>query len=317
MKNAAWFMALVVALVLAVAGCSKVGIAVNSSEMVAVPGGEYPMTGWASPVTQTVSPFLMGKYEVTYDLWRTVYKWAVENGYTIANPGREGINGIAGAVTTAAKYQPVAAVFWRDIIVWCNAYSEMNQLKPVYYADSKFTQPLKDSRGGKYPGSMDPAAGSIDNPYVNWNSDGYRLPTDLEWMYAAAYKDGKSWTPQDYPSGAAAAYNNKEAAVAVAWYNVNSGLKTYQVGGKKANALGIYDMSGNLWEWCFDLFAEFPRIPLKDYRGPEKGDARVLHGGCISGEAQYLRVGFRGNAKPYDTSHPEIGFRVARSVAVK
>jgi sulfatase modifying factor 1 len=292
------------------AGCAKNNyIAPNSSELVTVPGGTFTQTDGAASFSHTISPFKIGKYEVTYELWYTVYRWAAANGYSIADPGTEGNNGTPGAVTTTAKYVPVTSVNWHDMIVWCNAFSEKSGLKPVYYTDPGFKMPLKDSHCVVKGKTSNTKAGNCDNPCVNWNANGYRLPTEGEWQYAASYKDGTHWTPYNYASGAIADQSINPANEAVAWYERNSHSAAHNVGTKKANALGIFDMSGNVWELCWDLYGKYPGT-VKDYKGPAGGTDRVIRSGCYGGTANYLQVGFRSNFSP-DKADSAVGFRFA------
>lgn len=286
----------------------------DQTALVSVPGGTFTQTDTSlSSFQHTISAFKMGKYEVTYDLWYTVKTWALSNGYTFANAGLEGYDGVrvSGAAPTAAKYNPVTTVNWRDIIVWCNAYSQMSSLAPVYCTNAGYTTPIKTSTNS---GTINTAAGSEDNPYVSWSANGYRLPTEGEWQYAASYKDGSSWTPYSYASGATADYNDAAATGLVAWYTINSGIVTHDAGGKNANALGIYDMSGNVWEWCWDWYGTYPGTST-DYKGPASGSYyRVLRGASFYGGAGNLQVGYRYNyfGLPYYAS-PNVGFRLVRT----
>ncbi|HPH03770.1 MAG TPA: SUMF1/EgtB/PvdO family nonheme iron enzyme, partial [Spirochaetota bacterium] len=284
---------------------------VSYRETVSVPGGTFtqvPTSG--NTFSHTITGFRMGKYEVTYELWYTVYQWALGQGYFFANAGREGHNGTIGAAPTARKYEPVTHINWRDAIVWCNAYSQMSGLTPVYCSDSGLTTPIKDSRDGSYGSSVNTTAGSFDKPYVNWNATGYRLPTEGEWQYAASYKDGSSWTAYNYASGATAVYTDTTATGLVAWYSGNAGSTTKTVGTKGANALGIHDMSGNVWEWCWDWWGTLPTTAQNNYRGPASGSGRIERGGCYDISADYLQVGSRiGNYPYFEYSH--IGFRLA------
>ncbi len=275
--------------------------------MVSVPGGIYTQhTTDGGSFSHTISGFRLGKYEVVYELWYMVYQWAIANGYFFANAGREGNDGTDGASPTARKYEPVTTINWRDMIVWCNAYSQMDGKTPVYCSDSGFTTPIKDSRDGSYNLIVNTTAGSFDNPYVNWDATGYRLPTEGEWQYAASYKDGISWTPYNYASGATAAWTDATATGQVAWV----ARTTKTVGTKGANALGIYDMSGNVWEWCWDRWGALPTTAQTDYRGPASGSSRIRKGGCYSNPVEYMQVGIRGGNLPH-TGDYLLGFRLA------
>ena len=258
------------------------------SALVSVPGGTYTQTDGTNSFSHTISTFKMGKYQVTYNLWNTVYQWAVANGYTFADAG-------AGSGNT-----PVTTVSWRDSIVWCNAYSQETGLTPCYTYSSAV---IKDSTN----------ATACDNAVCVWTNNGYRLPSEGEYQYAASYINGSSWTPYNYASGATADYTNAAATGLVAWYSANSGSVTHAVGGKTANALGIYDMSGNVWEWCWDWYGTYPGTST-DYRGPASGSGRVVRGGSYynGGGAGYLQVGGRFSSFPYYASS-SLGFRFART----
>lgn len=131
----------------------------------------------------------------------------------------------------------------------------------------------------------------------------YRLPTETEWEYAAR---GGEKTQNHRYSGAR---NIND----VAWYSGNSGNKTNEVGLLKPNELGIYDMSGNVWEWCNDWFSSYSTTPEINPKGPETGDGRVVRGGSWFGYIDANRLTFRGFDDPAN-SRSYIGFRVVRSV---
>jgi formylglycine-generating enzyme required for sulfatase activity len=159
-------------------------------------------------------------------------------------------------------------------------------------------------------------ATACDNAVCVWANNGYRLPSEGEYQYAASYIDGSSWTPYNYASGATADYTDATATGLVAWYSANcSG--TQAVGGKTANALGIYDMSGNVWEWCWDWYGTYPGTST-DYRGSGSDFGRVIRGGSYNRTtyghgANYLQVGNRSrNFYPYDADNFD-GFRFART----
>jgi formylglycine-generating enzyme required for sulfatase activity len=279
------------------------------SDIVVVPGGTFNQSDGTSSFSHTISGFLIGKYMVTYDLWYLVRQWSLSNGYSYTFAGAEGCSGTYGAAPTGNRYMPVTSMTWREAIIWCNAYSQMTGLTPVYYTDAGFTTPLKYAYNGSYGSGIDPTAGEFDNPYVKWSANGYRLPTEGEYQYAASYKDGTSWTPWNYASGATADFNNTVADGVVAWYG--GSVNTQAVGLKVPNALGLYDMSGNEFEWCWDWNGAYPGDSV-DYRGPATGTERVARGGDFYRSEYYIETGFRFKYTPYPASY-EYGLRVARS----
>jgi sulfatase modifying factor 1 len=287
------------------------GAVLDYSELVRVPGGTFLQSDGAGSFTHTISTFEIGKYEVTYDLWHRVFKWAAANGYVFAGKGMEGNDGWQGAEPTEAGAEPVTLISWRDVIVWCNAYSRMSGLKPVYYSNPDLTKEITDSRDAKFEIRVNPLPGSCDNPYADWASDGYRLPTEGEWQYAAGYTGNQSWMPYDYPSGSTADFDDPFLTDQVAWYYSNSDLKTKAAGLKNPNKLGIYDMSGNVYEWCWDWYSKIYPAESTDYRGPPAGASRVRRGGSYHVYAYYTPVGYRFSFYPYH-GDKGTGFRVVK-----
>ena len=262
----------------------------------------------------TISTFYMAKYETVYQLWYEVRQWGAGNGYTFINVGQEGsYNASIGATPTSSKHQPVTYISWRDMIVWCNAYSQKSGLTPVYYSDAAYATPIKSSAGTAY---TDATAGSCDNPYVNWDADGFRLPTLGEWQYAARYIDGNTWTPLTNAAGAIDNYLNESATGLVAWFSANSGGKSQDVGTRQPTALGIYDMSGNMAEWLWDWqTSNWPAGPVTDYRGPAINgqSGRFYFGGDYFYGARDTIVSNDDTnfVYPYGT-FANMGFRVVR-----
>ena len=287
------------------------------SEIVPVPGGTFTQIDALSVTNKfdhTIASFKMGKYLVTYDLWYVVRQWAVANGYIFQNAGTEGKSGIAGAAPTAARFQPVDYISWRDAMVWCNAYNEKTGLSPVYCSDAGFTVPIRNSVNGTYVGTENTAPGAFDNPFVNWSSNGYRLPTEGEYQYAACYIDGTNWTPYNYASGASDVYTNSAATAAVGWNGSNAGHNTKNVGALAPNVLGIYDMSGDVLEMCWDWIGfTYPVSAMTDYRGPAASTWRVMRGGdSVDDNLFFLQVGCRNYVSP-DNASIGVGFRLAKS----
>ena len=150
-----------------------------------------------------------------------------------------------------------------------------------------------------------------DGVTCNFNADGYRLPTEAEWEYAArggqsGIKDG-SWNYK---------YSGSNRIDDVAWYDKNSGRKTHEVGKKKANALGIYDMSGNVYEWCWDRYDNnsYPS-GTENPAGPEPDSYRVyrvLRGGSLFFDASSCSVSDRQFNNPCFRIY-NYGFRLVRS----
>lgn len=286
--------------------------------LIDVPAGTYiQSTGFE----HTVSAFRICKFETTYNVWYTVRVWAVSNGYVFANLGREGHDGTIGAAPTATKHEPVTTINWRDAIVWCNAYSQMSGLTPVYCSDAALTTTVKNASDGAFGSSINTAAGSVDNPYVNWAANGYRLPTEGEWEYAARWKgtdssngaleypasSGNYWSPSNYASGATAA--NDAATGLVAWYG---GTTTHDDGLKAQNSLGLHDMCGNAWEWTWDWYAAYP-ASATDYRGPAIGSDHVRRGGCYYDSIASMPASYRATYGPPYWELNNTGFRFVRT----
>ena len=252
------------------------------AQMVFVPGGTFTMgrtTGSGDdnelPTHNvTMNSFYMNKYLVTQAEYAAVMD---------PNPG------------VRANY-PVHSISWYSALRYSNLRSMNEGLTPVY------------SIGG----STNPAVWGTEPDYpiwnaatCNWSANGYRLPTEAEWEYAAR---GATNNP-DY------LYSGSDDLNAVAWYvenNADYGSKP--VGTKAPNALGLYDMSGNLYEWCWDWIdnSYYSSSPINNPRGPNTGDRRVLRGGDWSSSAGNCRVANRHQNFPSGMTNG-VGFRVVRS----
>ena len=130
------------------------------------------------------------------------------------------------------------------------------------------------------------------------------LPTDAEWEYAAGggEKNRTKW----------AGTNEEKALGKYVWYNANSGDKTHPVGQKKSNALGLYDMSGNVWEWCADWYGDYPSGAQTNSKVPLKGSSQVIRGGSWCYSPARCRVAYRDYLSP-SCRRSSLGFRLART----
>lgn len=175
------------------------------------------------------------------------------------------------------EYYPVEGVTWFDAVRFCNALSQRDGLEMVYTINGT-------------------------NVSCDWSKRGYRLPTEAEWEYAAL--GGNSSEGYEY--------SGSNDASEVAKF---SGNTTYFVGAKKANELGLFDMSGNVYEWCWDWFDStyYTSSPVNNPSGPSSGSLRVIRGGSFYGNVSEARSKHRYNAPPEDR-YNNVGLRVVLPV---
>lgn len=232
-------------------------------------------------------------------------------GYIFANAGLQGSYGAQD------DQHPVTRVSWRDAVVWCNAASEKQGLTPVYYADAGCTTPMRTASA---TASLQiTALGDPDKPCVNWSANGHRLPTEAEWEYAAQYIDGDAFMRGNVPSGWQDSNTNNtlDAAEvdAVAWWSNNSGNSTHPVAKLAPNALGIFDMGGNVWEWTWDWnsisYSLVSPYTDADSKGAAGGTERVGRGGSWFENTNFLTTAVRSGSSPWLQS-AVIGFRPVR-----
>lgn len=175
---------------------------------------------------------------------------------------------------------PVERVAWYSAVTFCNEKSISEGLTPCY---------------------------NLTDWSCDFSIDGYRLPTEAEWEYAA--RGGVHWQDNFRFSGSS-------TISLVAWYSGNSSYQTHAVVSKQANQLGIYNMSGNVWEWCNDWYSGsyYATSPSQNPQGPATGSNRVIRGGAYnSSDGTYCRVSHRASCSPPDAvSRNYLGFRIAR-----
>lgn len=274
-----------------------------SSGMALIPAGSFTMgdslDGFsnATPLhTVYVSAFYMDRTEVTKGLWDEVYNWAITHGYSFDSAG-----------LGLAPTHPLQTVNWYDCVKWCNARSEKEGRTPAYYTSGEQTTVYRS--GQTY----------VQNDWVKWNA-GYRLPTEAEWEKAA--RGGASghrfpWSDADtithsranYYSSGSYAYDTSSTrgfhpAFTIAIYPYTSPADFFP-----ANGYGLYDMAGNLWEWCWDWYGPYSSVSQSDSRGPASGSDRVLRGGSWFSQADHCLTAYRAHDDPALGSNGSFGFR--------
>ncbi len=291
--------------------------------MVLIPAGDFQMGDQSMPKvgnpvelpvhTVWVSAFYMGNYEVTKSEWDVVRIWALQNGYTdLAEGGGK------------APDHPVHSVSWYGMVKWCNARSRMEGLTPCYTVAGVIYQTGKD-----------------DGVACDWSANGYRLPTEAEWEKAA--RGGK--VALNYPlentiSHSRANYDDESgnsSKLLKLWnrmldavisgrsrsrgtsryhpaYETGSEPYTSPVGSFSANGYALYDMSGNVYECCWNEFEDYPSGWQSDPRGPtESYSVRMIRGGSWDHGASRCCVAARLSNVTDNDNRNNMGFRLARS----
>ena len=295
--------AVAAAVVLSVVGCrtstddlDPPGPPAPTDSFVLVEGGTFrlgeALGAWAgtnndvTPVSNvTVSSFWMSPHLVTQGEW-----------YDVMGDRPSFFDGTNdwGGNTVSPEFNwrnlPVERVSWRDVLAYANLLSMAAGLTPAYEID----------------GSTDPA--DWGNVGAHWDSvsivpgsTGYRLPTEAQWEFAA--KGGNE--PGDYT------FSGSDDPLAVAWHSANSGSRTREVGGLAANALGLYDMSGNVWEWVWDWWGAYTSEDKTDPTGASSGSSRVIRGGSWHFSAVHALSVFRFYDSPSSRNFL-LGFRLVR-----
>lgn len=300
--NRSFFAAFGVAVIaLSVSGCKK------NIEMIKVKGGTFStaqinqlseikiaqkdiMDENQPDFSMSVSDFYISKFEVTQELYKQVMQESpdanCEPSYFCTDIYENENQGL----------RPVERVTWFDAVLFCNMLSKKENLDPVYEI-AGIQRYSKD-------GAIKSASVSAD-----FSKNGYRLPTHAEWLWAAS---GGTKEKRIYK------YSGSDDIDEVAWHSFNSKELTHEAGLKNANALGIYDMTGNVAEWCWDYIwsDQFENKSYVDYTGPEEGKYRYIKGGCfvnVSAGATFPCETFEKLGGAEYLRYYNTGFRVVRN----
>jgi formylglycine-generating enzyme required for sulfatase activity len=270
-------------------------------DFVLVPGGTFAMGSPASEGGRdgdetlhsvSLSSFAIGKYDVTLGEFR---EFVNATGYATSGEA----DGRGGSVWTGSAWERNADATWENSYY---SQSDRNPVVQVSWYDAVAYCNWRSAREGRIP------AYKVSGTKVSWDrsADGYRLPTEAEWEYAA--KGGRMAAGLS----ASAVFAGSSDPAAVAWYDANSGGRVHQVGLKAPNALGLYDMAGNVYQWCWDWSGPYRTEDQRDPVGAPFGKYRVDRGGGFTGVPRYTRSACRGGDFP-DNRRQNLGFRLALS----
>jgi len=255
--------------------------------MVLIPAGTFIM---GSPTSEPGRSTTEIQHEVT--LTKAIYV----STYEVPQSEWQAVMGWNTSYFSGAN-RPVEQVTWYDAVSYCNQRSTLDGYTPAYTI-----------AGATYSGNH------ITNATVTWNqaANGYRLLTEAEWEYACRATSTTAFCNGGITVAGYVCSPLDPNLDQVGWYCGNSPSTTQDVGGKAANAWGLKDMHGNVWEWCWDWYGTYPAGPLTDPTGPASGSNRVDRGGGWETYARTCRSAFRDYGNPsYTGSH--LGLRLSRT----
>jgi len=294
-KSAALFAA-VLMITAALTGCNMAEDSPTSLsvDLVSVPAGYFQRDSTSTNISY-VSAFYMSKYQVTRELFEEIM----------------GTDPSSGSSYSSGKTDPVSNVNWYHAIAFCNKLSLKDGLNPVYSVSSV------DWAALTYSDIPTSSNSTWNSAIMVLDENGYRLPTEMEWMWAAMGADSDStavWTDGVNTTGYAKAFAGSNGTNSIgdyAWYSGNSSNTTHPVGKKLANELGVYDMSGNVFEWCWDGYTSYSTGTLPNWTGYNGSSYRCLRGGNFYDNASICTIAKRNYYYPYQ-GYDYNGFRVVK-----
>ena len=263
----------------------RVKIFATDSSVIAAPAGMAYITAGAALGGSPVSAFYMDKFEVSKGMYLNVVTWGLTHGWSNLAVG-----------DGAAPDHPIVSVSWYDCVKWCNARSEKEGLIPCYYTEAAQTNVYRT-------GDLD-----IQNTWVKWTANGYRLPTEAEWHRAAAgnatttYPWGNTITGADcnYTASGDPFSTASIQTTPIGYYNGT----TYTITGgtfatnDRRNSYGLYDVCGNALEWCWDWSGGSYPTGTTNSQGPTVGTSRVLLGGAWFNDTSLATLAGHSNGTP-------------------
>ena len=274
---------------------------IGPADFIRIKGGSFKMGGNKGEANEkpehsvTIKSFWMSKYTVTQKEWKDVMGITLKQQMDKAQKdldkmqkeptkwqrilsffGKKQNSSMKLSLPGEGDRYPMYYVNWREAVDYCNQRSKNEKLTPVYQI-------------------------SGDKIACNWDANGYRLPSEAEWEFAAKGANMDHKTSE---------YSGSDSENDV-WHEKNSGNKVHSVGEKKSNSPGLFDMSGNIWEWCWDFYGAYQSGEQTDPRGPSTGSDRIIRGGSWNKPAESARSVYRGSVDPSIRSNT-IGFRLVR-----
>ena len=265
------------------------------NDFVTISAGSMPLNSDGSYHVTLTKAYMICDHEVTQKEWQGVMG---------NNPsyfqGKEADKKVADG--EVQENRPVEYVSWYDAIAYCNKLSIKDGLQPCYSVKVGGTE--VDWANLKYENIPTESDGVWNAAVCDFSKTGYRLPTEAEWEIAA-----RGGLTGDVYAGT----DDVTKLGDYAWYTDNSKERTHEVKKKQANGYGLYDMTGNVWEWCWDWYGNYAASATNP-TGAASGSYRVRRGGSWYDDATFCHATGRDNDLPADRNNNYLGFRVVRTV---